>query len=60
MYKVILTSVYEKEFGIFVPLHTVAKVRHPVRGYVKVQGIFAPNFGNVFALNKDKNSLLVF
>jgi hypothetical protein len=54
MYKVILTSVYEKECGIFVPFPTVVNVRHPVRGYVKNQGIFAPNLGNVFSLKKVK------
>jgi len=60
MYKVILTSVCEKECEICVLYHTVANVRHPVRGYVKGQDIFAPNMGNVFLLNKYKKSLFVF
>lgn len=46
--------------GKFVSFHNVANVRHPFRGCVQGQGIFSPNLGNVFPLNKGKNSLLVF
>jgi len=60
MYKAILTSVYEKEFGIFVPFHTFVNVRQPLRGYGKGQDMSAPNLGNVFPLNNGKNTLLLF
>jgi len=60
MYKVILTSVYEKERAICVLYHTVANVCHQIRSYVKRQDIFARNLGNVFRLNKGKNSLFLF
>ena len=60
MYKIILTSVYEKGCANCELYYTVANVRHPIRGYVKGQDIFAPNLGNVFPLNKGKNSLLLF